>query len=48
MRMRMAVFVKIASAIFVFAMELTSVPKKSPKTSCLSGLFVCFSFCHNI
>lgn len=45
MRIRMAVFVKIASAIFVFAMELTSVPKKSPQTSCLSGLFVCFSFC---
>ena len=48
MWMRMAVFVKIASAIFVFAMELTSVPKKSPQTSCLSGLFVCFSFSHNI
>merc|ERR1712012_631787 len=29
-------------------MELTSVPKKSPQTSCLSGLFVCFSFFHNI
>ena len=41
-------FCQNPSAIFVFAMELTSVPKKSPQTSCLSGLFVCFSFCHNI